>query len=1101
MAVPRYITLAGGNRLSLQDLVTQIVYVIEEGGIGSLRIKDTLQFYDDVNGIVGGLKYDQTLDAVVYSTDGGASWNPLTSDTFWWTTGKTYTTGTLVLHESGWYVCQRETTDEPGVSASWGLLTAGSLIKYVRNSEQLKVALESNATNLMIVLSGDISTDCAASITANTVSIWSDEASRVYSNITFSTAAGTTVYWHTNGTRVTGNCQINSTPGRCYIDRLNVTYGTLVLGTGCYYQRIDGQFSGGTKELWNTPSLDAYLEKDLSKLAELAYTDNLKVYVNSVSSNGYITVSAISQNAAKYAFQYFKIHSAAPLTQRPETAPAGYVFYASDTGDLYIMDEEGQWGPAIHFRGPQGLPGADGNNGYTFIPTVSRAGEISWEVRLVPITETGPSAPTVRNIKGPAGASAFDIWKESTGNINATEDDYLKALGVGSRKTLFTAVDVNQAHKVLIKEDYPVVGIEDNDGYHWILPSKAVLYVPPYVYIDITSILEARDMLAQDAFITAFGGTHYVRAPIHDTVDSTTEQSLYGWESQTDTEPSIVFTINEAPTTGDTGSYYSSSDNAMAEFEVEGFFAQHTEQPIPGNWYALLSCGGGRDGNSSITEIVSTKRLRREQSAYIKDIEVPSFSANGNVYLRYPDGDTDSLYAWKTDLDLISYTDTEDIVEGQTLCYLNIDKTDSTYITAYLESSTSLHRRYELGVPEGIEGISYGIPEAFDVNKTYSYVSYEKRSYDTVLYQGGTWLYIGQEPSSGNYPPALPDTSNDYWRLLAAPGADGTDIGTGITVHKFELRKPVSTMNLFLEIMQSPTGVISDAVPFINTLTDPLSRQKVRAWNKSTGTWQYMTENGLDATYNNDPVIVDMDDNTQERFLFYRWRTPSNSSATWQSVIFPNSKPVDYLMSITPEGVIPFTVLDVTDFRYFSVSPLRYILAVVDETNKQYPVTVDMVSYDIDNDTATIDLYSIMSSRQLTTITGTWKAITNVGTTDTVIEGDHTHTNKNIIDLIGIDLLGNITIDGVVLVSAEDRNTSRYLIDPGLFPSDQEELTALLVDPNTFSISTERIDPGQYSAVKVSLYRDAGVYNSSMSSRIMSPSSYVTVVPTVDSEL
>lgn len=48
--------------------------------------------------------------------------------------------------------------------------------------------------------------------------------------------------------------------------------------------------------------------------------------------------------------------------------------------------------------------------------------------------------------------------------------------------------------------------------------------------------------------------------------------------------------------------------------------------------------------------------------------------------------------------------------------------------------------------------------------------------HDTVLDQGGTWLYIHATATTGNAPPTLPTTSNTYWRLAAAPGDDGVSL-------------------------------------------------------------------------------------------------------------------------------------------------------------------------------------------------------------------------------------------------------------------------------------------------------------------------------------
>lgn len=1113
MAVPQYITLAGGNRLSLQDLVQQIAFVISDDGLGSIRLKNSLEFVDSADGVLGGIKYDTTTDSVVYSTDGGRTWNPITSDSFWWVSGKTYTSGTIVLHTSGWYACRTTTTDVPGESDAWDLLTAGSIIKYVRNSAQLKAALETRATHISIVLVGSITTAIAASVTATTVTIWSDEATRISADITISASSGASIFWHASGTKVTANATISCSAASLYIEHLAVTYGRLTLQNNVKYQRVDGNFTGGTYELWADASHDHLLEKDLSKLDRLTADSDMRVYVHSDARYGYVSVLDIAEKASEGAFKYFKIHATGGLNGRPTTAAQGYTYYAEDTGDMYIMGKDNVWGPPVHIRGPQGRDGNDGSVGYTIMPTITTVPAettadsdqfiLSWEARKIPITQNGPVVPDPVNIKGTDGKDAFEVWKREENLPNATIDDYYLALGIGSRKTTFVAADVNANNVVRIYTDYPVIGVEDNDGYHWAIPNYALRYkkvAKRFVAdLDLTKILEEKQMLAQDASITLNDGVVYRPAPDEN------KDNLFAWETYT-SFPWIVYTNSETPRVGDPA-YYTAEENEAATLNmpIERVTEHRDKVPISGNWYALMSCGGGNDGKSSISEIVAAKTLLLGESSYVKDIMQPSFESLGVVYVRYEEGDIpiSGMYAWKAGDNSVVYTNTLELEDDSSVCYPTpeIGLGDQQPVTAYMERSTALHRRFEVGIPEGPEGSSYGVPAAYDHSKTYAPVSHSKRRYDTVLHQGGTWLYIGAAEGSGNPPPELPATSNDYWQLIAAPGAPGEDIGTGISVHKFELRKPISNMNLFLEIMRSPTGVLSDAVRFLDTLTDAEARQKVRVWDKYTNIWVQMPATGFDSRYNNAAVTVDMSDVSEERYLFYRWRTPSNSNATWQSAVFPNSNPIDYLMGLTPDGTITFTGNDVRDSRYVTVSPLRYILAILDENDTQYPVTPDMVVYNMDEDTSTVDLTSIMDTKGITEVTGSWKLLTNVGASDTIVEGDHTHINKSILDTIGIDLLGNIMIDGVVLVSAEDRNSSRYLIDPGLFPETQSEAQELTVDPNGYSIAIERVDPGQYSAVKVSLYRDAGIYNSTMSTRTLNPSQYGTYVTTVDSEI
>jgi hypothetical protein len=68
---------------------------------------------------------------------------------------------------------------------------------------------------------------------------------------------------------------------------------------------------------------------------------------------------------------------------------------------------------------------------------------------------------------------------------------------------------------------------------------------------------------------------------------------------------------------------------------------------------------------------------------------------------------------------------------------------------------------------------------------------------DSVLYQGSSWRYTNETPSTGNTPPTLPTTSNTYWELIARRGTDGTGTvvsivaGDGIAVDNTDPANPV----------------------------------------------------------------------------------------------------------------------------------------------------------------------------------------------------------------------------------------------------------------------------------------------------------------------
>ena len=110
---------------------------------------------------------------------------------------------------------------------------------------------------------------------------------------------------------------------------------------------------------------------------------------------------------------------------------------------------------------------------------------------------------------------------------------------------------------------------------------------------------------------------------------------------------------------------------------------------------------------------------------------------------------------------------------------------------------------------------------------------------------------------------------------------------------------------------------------------------------------------------------------------------------------------------------------------------------------------------------------------------------------DQTVEGDHTHSNKPALDLIGIDLNGNITIDGAIVVPANERGGGLYLIDPEDYAG-----TTPLVDPGAFSVDTELVRPGDYNAIRVYQQLHSETYNIRMD--ILNPFSYNTTIPRVN---
>lgn len=72
----------------------------------------------------------------------------------------------------------------------------------------------------------------------------------------------------------------------------------------------------------------------------------------------------------------------------------------------------------------------------------------------------------------------------------------------------------------------------------------------------------------------------------------------------------------------------------------------------------------------------------------------------------------------------------------------------------------------DLGIPAGLTGINH--------RGTYSSsLTYAER--DAVLHNGSSWMAL--QATTANTPPGLPTTEDEFWRLIAAKGLDGTGAG------------------------------------------------------------------------------------------------------------------------------------------------------------------------------------------------------------------------------------------------------------------------------------------------------------------------------------
>ncbi|MCZ7451077.1 fusion protein, partial [Agrobacterium rhizogenes] len=127
---------------------------------------------------------------------------------------------------------------------------------------------------------------------------------------------------------------------------------------------------------------------------------------------------------------------------------------------------------------------------------------------------------------------------------------------------------------------------------------------------------------------------------------------------------------------------------------------------------------------------------------------------------------------------------------------------------------------------------------------------------DAVLDNGSTWLAKSAVPA-GNPPPVLPATQNDYWRLLARRGIDGTGIGDvvgptgGVSVN--DLAVFADTTGKLLK--KAPNNVVSNAL--LSQLSAPAIKGRLTIGSGDVedltpaqarqllGGWEYITTIGV----------------------------------------------------------------------------------------------------------------------------------------------------------------------------------------------------------------------------------------------------------------
>ena len=1203
MSINKHITLQN-NKFALKDLINQITAVLDQG-IVTLKVKDSVVFSDLFGATIGGLRYNPIDSTVEFSND-GLTWTALSSDSFWWEQAKSYTESTVVLHNSGWYVATEMASgdDVPGTSSKWALLTAGTLFRYATNADQLKRALEERSTTISIHLKGSFTGSIAAAASAENITIWSDEGTSLSGSLSLQLPSTCNIYWHSNGSKIVQDYAISVAGGVLWLDRLtvanNATLRLLGSQSSIYYRRIDGAVEGGTFKDWISTATeveDKFVPKDLASLSDISYGATLKVYVQDGNSYGYMVMDDIAAKIASQASAYFKIDMRGVDAIKPGEAPKGFVFYATDTGALYVMGDNNKWQEPIVLRGADGK---QGKTGKSVVPKINSDRELTWELKTFADNEY-PTLPKPVSLKGEPGKSALDIWRDSMGDPSKTEEDFLDALGIGSRRVPFTKMDVDKSYNVKFTSKYPLVAIQDNNNYQWALGSGEISYTSnnDAVTVNLKSVLEANGMLTDKAFIRTTYGNHY-----RDT--SLDVAACYGWIRTSDTttyflytsspdpevnslaylDPTLtgetisitsftagvtggivtelghfsrypdkdtsvkycwisddgntfIYTVTAAPVANESAYTNSSLTQSSAIRVTEGFvediaakidtvlgtYTRHTtadvtkavgwsggasssslwtaidepikgdkaysastltgtyvqlladyqpastETEIPGTWYALFSGGGGGDGKSATVEIVSTQTTAPGTEAKLVDIQRDYFVKENIIYTRHTDGDVDSAIAWIDEAGYLLYTDTEYISVIDTLIYEDAGLTSVIGTPDKVGSaSVASDRKYILSIPAGPEGRYYNIPEEFSIDKVYYPVSAAKNYYDTVLHQGSTWIYIAEAATSGNPPPELPSTSNAYWQLLAAAGADGKDVGEGISVHSMSFKKPYSDHPLHLQVMRATKADINNASLFIDTSVADMGCKRVKAWNASTSKWTEVPADGLDKAYNNQLVTVDMFDTTIEVFIFYRWVTLLNKDTKWMATTFPHSPTLDVedTTKTAEELVIKHSVdltYDMVDSNNcVAITPYKFVLGVVDHNGVYYEIDESYAYYDFNANSTTIDLSYVFAQANTDKVTGTWKIVILEGEqqiSGVIDKYGHTHQNKSVLDNITVDVYGNVMIYGTIIVPYNQRQDSVYLVDTEGFNTDDAMLT-----PGDYTKDDTLVDPYAYSVIK-----------------------------------
>lgn len=254
---------------------------------------------------------------------------------------------------------------------------------------------------------------------------------------------------------------------------------------------------------------------------------------------------------------------------------------------------------SIQFWIPRGAPGNSGPNGYTAVPSISDAGDLSWSVSQL---STPPLVPATRNIIGPQGAtgpqgkSMYDIWIDA-GNTG-TQADFIASLGIGDRYMSFTQASVGQNKTVVFSTEYPVVSIVSPAGTCYAVPTEKTTYsrntTPKTATINLDWLYKTLDLDLRNARITinpdpGLGAAGAMVFTYSDavTVDGT---AYYRWAS---VDNVYVYTDTNSITVGTTVAYTQPGDVGSWSGTITGYSAGHGDIGLEGTWYVAFGGGGG----------------------------------------------------------------------------------------------------------------------------------------------------------------------------------------------------------------------------------------------------------------------------------------------------------------------------------------------------------------------------------------------------------------------------------------------------------------------------------------------------------------------------